>query len=105
MKGYINFQIRDPHGAWMTSFAILNHPANHSRAFYCSSCGDIWARWVLDSFNHCSLEFRNCEAHGSGFYTTHYIDRSLFLLPPELLKREFILASENPEAFLRAFPL
>jgi len=100
----IQLQTRDPDGNWLTLTTIPNHPANHSRAFFCSSCGDVWARWTLPRFTHCSLEFRTCAEHGGGFYSTQYIDRSLVLLPRELLNREFLLASENPLAFIRAFP-
>jgi predicted RNA-binding Zn-ribbon protein involved in translation (DUF1610 family) len=100
----IQLQIRDPDNNWLTIAAIPDHPANHSRAFFCPSCGDIWARWTIARFTHCSLEFRNCANHGGGFYSSYLIHHSLVSLPRELLNREFLLASENPLAFLHAFP-
>lgn len=79
------------------------HPPK-SLAYFCSSCGEIWARIVVDGdprgwFLYYSL----CPRHGLGTIYFKYESEHMGALPRAALEREFLLISEHPGWYGRPY--
>jgi hypothetical protein len=65
----------------------------HSNAYYCPVCGDVWARIAVQDAKWFFIP-RRCKKHGPPFllqYNTHELNSSA---PIEIWAREFLIAME-----------
>lgn len=78
----------------------------HGWAFFCCTCGIIWARAPINDLPT-QVEVRPCKLHGSHFYDwagsmyIYWDSQHNNTLPPELIKREFLLALEHYERYCK----
>ena len=82
-------------------------------AFFCPTCGEIWARAVYDHHFQYQpapqaswiTEGRRCPQHGDGTFLSGYSDQHLSSCSTELLHREaLILCLTNPTKELTYVP-
>lgn len=83
----------------------------HNRSYVCGMCGDVWARWEMESgIDHHGLTAdwypvrHCCPNHQWGTWHLDHpgslisVNEDILLLPKELLKRELLLLTAPPVA-------
>lgn len=70
----------------------------HSLAYFCYTCGEIWARIVvMNEDQDWRINNAYCPRHGLGTIWCSYDREHMRALPREALEREALLALENPK--------
>lgn len=71
-------------------------PLQGSSAYFCSTCGEIWARIVNDKATYHQALIVACAKHGNGSFILPWRQGCPSELPPEVLLYEFNLRLNNP---------
>lgn len=86
--------------AFDSARAVL-HYRRHGVAYFCPTCGEIWARTAfIDSRGAVApfaVEEALCAVHGDGTFCAEWLEGILDLLPPAALHREFELELQRVE--------